>query len=939
MKNPSRHIRRLLPAMYLIFGVFCIFCTALLPAADEEVLCYNQRVTDAASFNIYTGRNDANNPIVWNHSVPAGILERVVRVGLYIEAWDVDAPPVDDEHDRVYFNGYDLGLLEGYNNTWITVEKTVPLAAIRAGANELRVSVDELGKQWKVTIRASELRFYCSTAEADFSIGVSPAALTLPQGGQGDATVTLTSLNGFDQAVALNVSGLPDGVGATWSANPSTPTPLAESGLRLTVGPTVPVGEYSLLLQGSCGGLHRECTLQLTVVRGAIEPVYQLDIQSVPETGRPPLTVDFSALFRVDPPPSATEYAWDFGDGSQAQGRTVRHVFERPGLYTVVLTAALPGGPVLRAEKKIEVLDFSGRISLAFSRAQASAGERLRLSLFVNNPEVQDIADLKLKLPLDGNLILERVEGGLQPVLTSPRPVWHIPLLRGGQTLEIILAIRVAADAAVQTISQTAELDQAGFARVIVAQAARLRIVPAEIELSKSVDLSQAEPGQELLYTLRLRYPGFIDLPEVSLSDSLPAQLDFVSAQGPWPLQRQGNSLTWTGTVKSAAQLEWQIRARLRNDLFDGEQVRNTAELLDSVSGDKRSSNTVITVVQGRGVGQSQVQLEHRAELPQTEVGRLVRLRLTLTNRSASTLIEPRLEILLPSGLEYVAGSSLLDGASLADPLGRGRIVYRPGAVAAGRSLTLQYQVVIGAASRRGLNLCRAELYALDASRSEVRRSADARVNVSASGLVFMSGLEGRVFLDRDRNGFYSGADQDLAGVEVALSNGDRTFSDEQGKFAIDQLYPGEYAVGVNTASLDERYRIPPPNTHLVTLSDGLCDWVELPLLPADSGDETVSSARFEGRVFFDKNRNGAFDEGVDPLLEEFEASLDGRMITRGRNGRFVLTRLNPGTHGLEIVADGCRHQQTVELRSGTQTVDIALKFSGIRITIQGEKK
>ena len=103
----------------------------------QEVLCFTQRVTDSPSFNIYTGKDHINNPIKWTHNIPEGILNRVVRVGLYIEAYDVDYP-ANDEHDRVYFNGVDLGLLEGVNNTWITVEKSsrwVSAARFSSGAS------------------------------------------------------------------------------------------------------------------------------------------------------------------------------------------------------------------------------------------------------------------------------------------------------------------------------------------------------------------------------------------------------------------------------------------------------------------------------------------------------------------------------------------------------------------------------------------------------------------------------------------------------------------------------------------------------------------------------------------------------------------------------------------------------------------------------------
>jgi len=50
-------------------------------------------------------------------------------------------------------------------------------------------------------------------------------------------------------------------------------------------------------------------------------------------------------------------YEWDFGDGTTATGRSVKHAFEEPGAYTVELTVSGPGGTDSTTETVVVVED------------------------------------------------------------------------------------------------------------------------------------------------------------------------------------------------------------------------------------------------------------------------------------------------------------------------------------------------------------------------------------------------------------------------------------------------------------------------------------------------------------------------------------------------------------------------------------------------------
>jgi subtilase family serine protease len=95
-----------------------------------------------------------------------------------------------------------------------------------------------------------------------FTLSDSPSSLTITQGGAGGtSTITVTDLGGFNGSVSLAASGLPSGVTAGFSPNPTTGT----STLTLTASATATTGTATVTITGTSGSLNASTTLALTV--------------------------------------------------------------------------------------------------------------------------------------------------------------------------------------------------------------------------------------------------------------------------------------------------------------------------------------------------------------------------------------------------------------------------------------------------------------------------------------------------------------------------------------------------------------------------------------------------------------------------------------------------------------------------------------------------
>jgi len=101
----------------------------------------------------------------------------------------------------------------------------------------------------------------------DFAVTCAPSSLSVAQGGNDTTTCTVSSVNGFNSAVALSCASLPSGSSCSFSPSSVTPPSGGTANSTLTVSATgsAATGSFTIQARGTSGALVRDFPLGLSV--------------------------------------------------------------------------------------------------------------------------------------------------------------------------------------------------------------------------------------------------------------------------------------------------------------------------------------------------------------------------------------------------------------------------------------------------------------------------------------------------------------------------------------------------------------------------------------------------------------------------------------------------------------------------------------------------
>jgi subtilase family serine protease len=104
-------------------------------------------------------------------------------------------------------------------------------------------------------------------APSNYTISASPTTISVARRSSGTSTITSTISGGFDSAVSLSATGYPIGVTVDFSPKTIRAPGSGKSTMKVTVGKGVALGDYTITMNATGGGLPRTTQVTLDVLK------------------------------------------------------------------------------------------------------------------------------------------------------------------------------------------------------------------------------------------------------------------------------------------------------------------------------------------------------------------------------------------------------------------------------------------------------------------------------------------------------------------------------------------------------------------------------------------------------------------------------------------------------------------------------------------------
>ena len=220
------------------------------------------------------------------------------------------------------------------------------------------------------------------------------------------------------------------------------------------------------------------------------------------------------------------------------------------------------------------------------------------------------------------------------------------------------------------------------------------------------------------------------------------------------------------------------------------------------------------------------VRLTKTANRKEISVGGIVTYAIAVENLTQVELASVHIVDDIPPGFKYVEGSARLDDVSL-EPGGRGTgvLTFELGALqpGSGNTSTLRYQLVVGT----GVDVGRYKNTAVATMPGGEIGSAlslpdDAEVEVVPDTLFDLATIIGKVFHDRNANGYQDAGEPPVPYARIVTADGRQITTDVDGRYHVAGALPGRHLLRLDERSLPAGSTLTTRKTRIVNVRPGL---------------------------------------------------------------------------------------------------------------------
>jgi uncharacterized repeat protein (TIGR01451 family) len=264
-------------------------------------------------------------------------------------------------------------------------------------------------------------------------------------------------------------------------------------------------------------------------------------------------------------------------------------------------------------------------------------------------------------------------------------------------------------------------------------------------------------------------------------------------------------------------------------------------------------------------VGPSNIVVAKQAGLRFIRIGESVAYTITVTNNAQARASGLRITDIAPSGFRYVKGSALVNGAAVTPLLAGREIIFDNLTVEGHQTLEVRLELVALSSAGPGRHVNTA--IAADADGKVLAPEANAAVEIIAEPIFDCSEIIGRVFDDKNRNGYQDEGEPGLPGARLATVSGLLVTTDSHGRFHLpcaampDQRIGANFIMKLDVRTLPTGYSVTTENPRVVRLTAGK-------MTSIDFGASI-------GRVVHLELRGEAFVTGGAELRPEWSQGLD----------------------------------------------------------------